>query len=49
MQVIADRPHHDLAGIETDPNVQLQAVGAAYLFGIVPHRRLHGQAGVTGP
>ena len=49
MQVVANRPHHDFPGVEPDAHLHLQTVGAAHLLGIAPHRRLHGQASVTGP
>ena len=49
VQVVANGPHHDFAGIEPHARLHLQAVGAAHLFGIAAHGRLHGQGGVTGP
>ena len=49
MQVVANRPHHDFPRVEPDAHLHLQTVGAAHLLRIAPHRRLHGQASVTGP
>ena len=48
MQVVANGPHHDFPGVEPHAHAQLQATGAAYLFGIVLHRRLHRQGGIAG-
>ena len=49
VQVVANRPHHDFPRVEPDAHLHLQTVGAAHLLSIAPHRRLHGQASVTGP
>ena len=49
VQVVANRPHHDFAGVEPHAHLHLQAVGAAHLLGIAAHGGLHGQGGVTGP
>ena len=49
VQVVANRPHHDFPRVEPDAHLHLQTVGAAHLLRIAPHRRLHGQASVTGP
>ena len=49
VQVVADRPHHHLAGVEPDADLHREPVGAAHLLGIAAHRRLHGQGGIAGP
>jgi hypothetical protein len=49
VEVVANRPDDDFAGIEPHPRRHLQAVGAAHRFRIAAHGRLHGQSGVTGP
>ena len=48
MQVIADGAHHHFPGVEPHAHAQLQAPGAAYVFGIGAHRGLHGKGGVAG-
>ena len=49
MQVVANRPHHDFAGVEAHARLHLQAVGAAHLLGIAAQRGLHGEGRITGP
>ena len=48
MQVIANRPHHHFARVETHPHAQLQAPRAAHRLGGGLHGRLHGQGRVAG-
>src|SRR4030095_12251971 len=48
VEVAADGPHHHLARVEPDANLDGNALGAANLVGIVPHRLLHAQGGVAG-
>ena len=49
VQVVANRPYHDFAGIESHTRLHLQAVGAADVLRIAAHGRLHGEGSVTGP
>jgi len=49
VQIIADRAHHHLTGIEPDPHLHGETLGAAHVLGIGPDRRVHGQRGVTRP
>ena len=49
VQVVANGPHHDVAGIEPHPGLHLQTVGPAHLLGIAAHGALHGERRVTGP
>ena len=48
MQIVADGPHHHLAGVQPHPRVQRQALRATHLVAIATQRRLHGQGGVAG-
>ena len=48
MQVIADGADHDFPGIESHPDTQLEAVGAAHRLRVLVHGGLHGQGGVAG-
>ena len=48
VQVVANGPHHHLAGVEPDADLQRQAVRAAHLLGVAAHGGLHGQGGVAG-
>ena len=48
MQVVANRPHHHLAGVEADAQAQLQAAAAAHRLSGGLHGRLHGQGGIAG-
>ena len=47
-QVVADRLHDDVPGVEADPDLHGQALGSVHLLTIAAQRRLHGQRGVTG-
>ena len=49
MQVVADGPHHDLAGIEADPDLDLDPVGMADFVTVASNRLLHGQGRIAGP
>jgi hypothetical protein len=49
VQIIADRPHHDCAGVETDAHLHGDAMGAARFVGIGPDRGLHGEGRIAGP
>ena len=49
MEVVADRAHHHLAGIEPDADLHLAAMCAPDLLAVAPDRVLHGQGGVAGP
>ena len=46
-EVAADRPHHDLAGIQPDPDVNGDAVGSPHALGVLFHGLLHGEGGVA--
>jgi hypothetical protein len=48
VQVAADGPHHDLAGVQADPDLDADPVRAPGLVGIAPHRLLHAEGGVAG-
>ncbi len=47
-QVVADRPHHDVAGVQAHAHLEPRAVGALRLIGVLTHGGLHGQGRVTG-
>ena len=47
-QVTADRPDDDFTGIQSDPDLRLDAVSAAHLLAIPVDRQLHVEGGVTG-
>jgi hypothetical protein len=47
-EVAADGPHHHLARVEPHANLDGNALGAANLVRVVPHRLLHAQGGVAG-
>ncbi len=49
VQVVANGPHHHLAGVEADADLHGHAMGAAHLLGIAAHRGLHGQGRIAGP
>ena len=49
VQVVADRAHHHLAGIESDAALHLAAMCAPNPLAVAPDRVLHGQGGVAGP
>jgi hypothetical protein len=46
-QIAADRPHHDVARVETDADLHLHALRAAQLFRIAPHGVLHPEGGIA--
>ena len=48
-EIVADRAYDNLAGIQSDPKLNLEAVLPAGLLGVVTSRILHGECGVTGP
>jgi hypothetical protein len=48
VQVVTNGPHHHFAGVQSHPDTQLDAVGAAHRLGILAHGCLHGQGGVAG-
>jgi antitoxin component of MazEF toxin-antitoxin module len=48
VQIVANSPHHHLAGVQADTDLQLQAVDSAHLLAVGAQRRLHGQGGVAG-
>jgi len=45
MQIIANGPHHHLAGVEPDAQLQHHAVRLAHLVGVGPDGGLQGQGG----
>jgi hypothetical protein len=49
VQVAADGPHDDLAGVEADANLHLDAVRAPGLLGVPLHRFLHAERRIAGP
>jgi hypothetical protein len=49
VQVVTNGAHYDFAGVETNANLHLDAVGPAYLGTVAADSVLHGQGGVTGP
>ena len=49
VQIIADRPHHDCAGVEAHAHLHGDAMGAARFLGIGPDGGLHGECRITGP
>jgi hypothetical protein len=49
VQVVADRAHHHLPGVETHPDLHLDSMGAAHLRTIAVDGLLHGQGRITGP
>ncbi len=48
VQIAADGAHDDLAGVQTDTDLHLDAVGAPDTFGVALHRLLHAKRGVAG-
>ena len=48
VEVAADGPHDDVAGIEPDANLDLEAMGAAHLVRVATKRRLHVEGRVAG-
>ena len=48
MQVVVNGPHHHLAGVEPDAQLQQHPVRAPHLVGIGPDGALHGQGGIAG-
>ena len=48
VQVVANGPHHHFPRIEAHAHAQLQAPGAAHLFGGGLHGGLHGQGRIAG-
>jgi hypothetical protein len=48
VQVIADRAHHDLAGVEPDPDLHGHAVHTPRLLGVPLDRFLHPERGIAG-
>jgi hypothetical protein len=49
VQVVANGPHDDFAGVESHAGLHLQAMGVTYLFGVAAYGGLHRQGSVTGP
>src|ERR1043166_8421005 len=49
VEIVADRAHHHLAGIEPDADLHLAAMSAPDPLAVTPDRALHGQGGVAGP
>ena len=49
VEVVADRAHHDVAGVEADPDLDIDPVPLADVLGVVGHRVLHPQRGIAGP
>jgi len=39
--------HHDVAGVEPDPNLHIHAVGATHVLGVALHGLLHAKGGVA--
>ena len=48
-QIVADGAHHDLAGVESDADLDRDALGPAHLFGVTLDRLLHANRRVAGP
>jgi hypothetical protein len=48
VQVAADRAHDDLAGVEPDPDLHRDALGALDLLGVAADGLLHPEGGVAG-
>ena len=48
VQVAADRPHHHLARVQPDADVEGHAMGALHLSSVLLHGLLHAQGGVAG-
>ena len=48
-QVAADRPHHDLPGIEANADLGEHALPTANFFGVPLQRLLHTERGIAGP
>ncbi len=46
---LADRAHHDVAGVEADADLHLHALRAAQLLRVAPHAVLHPEGGIAGP
>ena len=49
MQIVANGPHHHLAGVEPHPQLQQHAVRAAHLLGIRADGALQGEGRIARP
>src|SRR5271155_6011431 len=48
-QIVADRPHHVLTGVQTRAHLHLSAEVASGFFGNLAEGVLHGEGRITGP
>jgi hypothetical protein len=49
VQIVANGPHHHLAGVEPHPKVHGQAMRAPHLIAVAAHPGLHGQRRIARP
>ncbi len=49
VQITADRPDHDLARVEPDPDMDEGSLAAANLLRVPLDRLLHAESGIAGP
>ena len=48
VQIIADRPHDHLTGVQPDPDLHIEPLALAQLLGIAADGVLHAQGGIAG-
>ncbi len=49
LQIVRHRPRDDLAGVQSDADLDVGPIGRARDVGISPHRLLHGKRGIARP
>ena len=49
VEIVANGPYNHLAGIQSDPDLHLDAMLAAHLLTVAPDRLLHSQRRIAGP
>ena len=49
VQIVANGPHHHLAGVEANPDLHLDAMPAAHLLAVAADGLLHGERRIAGP
>ena len=49
MEIVADGPYHDLAGVEADPNLHFDPMLAAHRLAVTADGLLHGECRIAGP
>jgi hypothetical protein len=49
VEIVANGPHHDLAGVEANPDLHLATMHTAHRFAVAADRVLHGECGIASP